>query len=377
MADKRKILVVDDEEPIRDSCNQVLSKAGHECHTAVDGIEGLRLAHQVDPDIVLLDLKMPGMDGLDMLEQMLRTHSHVVCIVITGYATIESAVEAMKRGAFDFLPKPFTPDELRLIVNRGLEQRQLLQEAASLRAEKERMQEYFITIVAHELRSPLLLLKQYLDLVVGGKMGKIDDTAAEMLGGAHSTLTSLLGIIADWLQLARINAGDIAGAAQEVDVWPILERVVRDLAPLAEEKGVTVTLEPLGDPCRVSAHPESLEIVFKNLVSNAIKYNTPQGSVSMAGTCADGSLRIEFSDTGIGIPEHELPFVFEDFFRVKSSKTAEIPGTGLGLSIVKKILEGHHASIEVTSAVGEGTTFSVILPTLSEQADPAHETPPS
>ena len=94
----------------------------------------------------------------------------------------------MKHGAFDFLPKPFTPEELRLIVTRGLEQRKLLLETAELREEKARMQQYFITIVAHELRSPLLLVKQYLDLIVGGKMGKVDDTAGEMLSGAHSTL---------------------------------------------------------------------------------------------------------------------------------------------------------------------------------------------
>ena len=106
-----------------------------------------------------------------MLEKVLDDPN---CYVITGYATIESAVEAMKRGAFDFLPKPFTPDELRLIVNRGLEQRKLLLETTALREEKERMKQYFITIVAHELRSPLLLVKQYLDLVVGGKMGTID-----------------------------------------------------------------------------------------------------------------------------------------------------------------------------------------------------------
>jgi len=243
MADQLTVLVVDDEEPIRDSCRQVLTKAGYECHTAVDGIEGLHFAHQVDPDLVLLDLMMPGMDGLSMLDQRLRIHPNVVCIVITGYATIESAVDAMKHGAFDFLPKPFTPDELRVIVTRGLDQRTLLLETAALREEKRRMQQYFISIVAHELRSPLLLIKQYLDLIVGGKMGTVDEVAGEMLAGAHSTLTGLLSIIADWLKLARIDAGDIAGGMEEVDVRAILEKVVEELGSRADDASVALRLD--------------------------------------------------------------------------------------------------------------------------------------
>jgi signal transduction histidine kinase len=299
---------------------------------------------------------MPGMDGLSMLDQLLKTHPNVVCIVITGYATIESAVDAMKHGAFDFLPKPFTPDELRVIVTRGLDQRKLLLETAALREEKRRMQQYFISIVAHELRSPLLLVKQYLDLIVGGKMGTVDEVAGEMLAGAHSTLTGLLSIIADWLKLARIDAGDIAGGMEEVDVRTILEKVVEELKPRADEASVTLRLDRSLPSCSVTAHADALSVVFRNLVSNAIKYNKPAGTVVLEGTCIDGNLRVDVMDTGMGIPEAEIPFIFEDFFRVKNSKTAEIPGTGLGLSIVKKIVEGHHGSVEVESTEGEGTS---------------------
>jgi len=364
MADRQTVLVIDDEEAIRDSCRQVLTKSGFDCHTAIDGIEGLHVAHQVEPDVILLDLMMPGIDGLSVLKQVLETHPNTVCIVITGYATIESAVDAMKRGAFDFLPKPFTPEELRLIVSRGIEQRKLLQETAELRAEKERMKQYFITIVAHELRSPLLLVKQYLDLIVGGKMGTIDDTAREMLEGAHGTLTGLLDIIADWLELSRISAGDIAGGMEETELWPVLESVVEEMKPFAEGKNVSLRLEPPPDSCAVNAHAKSMAVVFKNLVSNAIKYNRPEGTVTIEGLCVDGNLRVQVRDTGIGIPEKEVPFIFEDFFRVTSSKTADIPGTGLGLSIVKKIVEGHHGTVDVESSENEGTAFEVRLPLL-------------
>lgn len=369
MSDRPTVLVVDDEEAIRDSCVQVLRKAGYECHAGVDGYQGLSLAHELEPDVLLLDLMMPGLDGYEVLEQVMRTHTNSVVIVITGYATIESAVEAMKRGAFDFLPKPFTPDELRLIVNRGLEQRRLLQETAALREEKERMKQYFITIVAHELRSPLILAKQYLDLVVGGKMGQVDDTARELLDGAHGTLVGLLDIIADWLKLARINAGDIAGGMEEVEIKPILEKAVEETRPFARDKAVELNLESIDESCPLSAHPESLDVVFKNLITNAIKYNREGGSVTVTAKCADGRLEVAVADTGMGIPAEEQGFVFEDFFRVKSSKTADIPGTGLGLSIVRKIVEGHHGTIELESEEGMGSTFTVSLPLL-QRAEP-------
>jgi two-component system sensor histidine kinase/response regulator len=317
---------------------------------------------------------MPGMDGLSMLEQLVKTHPNVVCIVITGYATIESAVDAMKHGAFDFLPKPFTPDELRVIVTRGLEQRRLLLETAALREEKERMQQYFISIVAHELRSPLLLVKQYLDLIVGGKMGSVDETAEEMLSGAHSTLTGLLDIIADWLKLARIDIGDMTGGMEEMDIRPVIEKTVEDLASQAEEAGVDVRLDVGFTPCTIMAHPEAMSVVFRNLLTNAIKYNHQEGTVVVEGTCGDGNLRVDVRDSGMGIPAEDLPFIFEDFFRVKSSQTAEIAGTGLGLSIVKKIVEGHHGSLNVDSALGEGTSVSVFLP-LASCGDEAEEGP--
>jgi signal transduction histidine kinase len=375
MTDRHAILVVDDEEAIRDSCRQVLTKSGYECHTAVDGVEGLHMCHQIEPDVLLLDLMMPGMDGLEVLGQVRKTHPHLVCVVITGYATIESAVDAMKAGAFDFLPKPFTPDELRLIVNRGIEQHELLKETAALREEKERMKQYFITIVAHELRSPLLLVKQYMDLILGKKMGQIDETAEEMLGGAHGTLTGLLDIIADWLKLARTNAGDIAGGLEPTKIMPVLDKVARDLQPFADDKGVTLRIERLNEMCLINGHAESLEVVFKNLVSNAIKYNRPNGSVIVESLCAEGTLKVEVRDTGIGIPKDEMPFIFEDFFRVKSGKTAEIPGTGLGLSIVQKIVDGHHGSVEVESTEGDGTVFTVYLPTVEVREGESRATP--
>lgn len=138
MSEKRTVLVVDDEESMRDSCTQVLTKAGYACETASDGAEGLSRIDELDPDVVLLDLKMPGLDGMEVLDRVVNTHPLTVCIIVTGYATIESAVEATKLGAFDFMAKPFTPDQLREMVESGLDHRRKLVETDGEREQSRR-----------------------------------------------------------------------------------------------------------------------------------------------------------------------------------------------------------------------------------------------
>src|SRR4030066_852723 len=137
MESKSKILIIDDEEVVLDSCTQILKGGNHQIATAMGGDLGLKLIRDFQPDLVFIDLKMPGISGFEVLEKIHGLDPTIVTLVITGYATVDSAVEAMKNGAYDFLPKPFTPDEFRLITQRGLDKRRLVLETISLRREKE------------------------------------------------------------------------------------------------------------------------------------------------------------------------------------------------------------------------------------------------
>jgi DNA-binding NtrC family response regulator len=141
MKNKSKILIIDDEEVVLDSCTQILAGGDYEILTTQDGTSGLKLVEEFKPDLIYVDLKMPGLSGFDVLEQLSDLDPTVVAIVITGYATISSAIDAMKKGAYDFLPKPFTPDEFRIITQRGLEKRRLILETIALRREKEMLRE--------------------------------------------------------------------------------------------------------------------------------------------------------------------------------------------------------------------------------------------
>ena len=145
MYSQANILVIDDEETIRDSCQQALSRSGNRVEVAEEGIKGLEMLGKESFDLVILDLKMPGLSGMEVLKRIKEDESEIVVVVITGYATVESAVEAMKVGAYDFIPKPFTPESLRMIVDRALEKRKLSLENILLRAElKEKISEDMI-----------------------------------------------------------------------------------------------------------------------------------------------------------------------------------------------------------------------------------------
>ena len=132
------ILIVDDEQDIRDGSERILTRMKFDVSTAANGQEALEVFQEIKPDIVLLDLKMPGMDGMEVLERIRNIDDNTIVIVITGYATVETAIEAMKQGAYDFIPKPFDPDQLRIVVNRASDKVRLTREAERLEREKQR-----------------------------------------------------------------------------------------------------------------------------------------------------------------------------------------------------------------------------------------------
>ena len=359
---KATILVIDDEKAIRDSCYQVLSKDGYATETAENGKNGLQKIREVRPDLVLIDLKMPGMGGMELLEKIGQIDPDIISIVISGYATIESAVEAMKRNAYDFLPKPFTPDQLRIVIKRGLERRRLAAESARLRREKMMMRENFITLVSHQLRSPLASVKQYFGVIREGFAGEVTDKQKEIIQKAGGYIDSLVQLINDWLDMSRVEAGRIRDKSEPVSLAAVLSEALEVLKPQAETKKVVPELNSADNLPKLNGDPKCLKEAFLNLLSNGIKYNREGGRVTVTVREQGDDLVIEVSDTGIGISRENLPFIFDEFFRIKSKETQHITGTGLGLSIARKIIEAHNGCVKVVSEPGRETTFSILLP---------------
>lgn len=482
-----KILVVDDEIGIRKGCDRVLRSEGHEVLLAERGSEGLEIlkAHP-EIDLVLVDLRMPGMSGFEFLDQARPLAPETVFAVITAYATIESAVEATKRGAYDFIAKPFTPDDLLRLVNRALERVTLIRERNRLEADRrqrllelaaekgrlrtivdcmadgvlvcnaegrlvlynpaalrmldfapvgeeplpardlpcaefvslleqasrekkhlsaeiklgsgsaekwalanvapvlepasgsflgtvsvlrdvtelkrvEHLKAQFVNMVAHELRAPLAAVDSYLAAMEEGYVRE-PARQREIVGRSRQRLRALLDLVADLLDVSRMETGTVRREIAILDLAAVLKEVVDLMGPMAEEAAVSLEFHGAPKLPPVAADREEMVRLFTNLVSNAVKYNRKGGAVRISVDQEGPYLRVAVEDTGVGISKEGIERLFSEFFREKREETRHVTGTGLGLSIVKRIVDFYQGRIDVESELGKGSTFTVRLP---------------
>ena len=361
MPPEHTILVIDDEEVVLDSCTQVLASGDCQVLTAGNGAEGLKRLEEVQPDLIFVDLKMPGLSGLEVLERIRGKHPLMVVIVITGYATVSSAVEAMKKGAFDFLPKPFTPEELRLIAKRGLEHSRLVQQTIALRREKEMLRENFAAIVSHELKSPLGALQQNLFVLIAELEDQLSEDQKQRFERLKVRLEDLVKLIHSWLRILSVDINKLKETFQSVSLPVVVSKAVETVQPHATRKAIEVQssiAEPLP---RVSGDEGSLVEVLVNLLGNAVKYSFPNGKITVRAEAQGQQVLISVTDTGAGIAKEDLPHLFQDFVRGQTQPEG-VSGCGLGLAISHRIVEVHGGSIAVESEPGKGSTFTVGLP---------------
>jgi signal transduction histidine kinase len=220
----------------------------------------------------------------------------------------------------------------------------------------------FVQMVTHELRSPLSAVQSMLRVLEQGYVGPITSKQQDLIQRSQRRVSFLLALVNDLLELAAGKVEQLKGEKKEVVLNEIIARVTELMQTSAEEKGLELKVEIAEEPLALVGIEESLERVFMNLVSNAVKYTPAGGSVAVRAWSEDDQIRVKVSDTGIGIPEEALPRIFDEFYRAKNAKAMEMEGTGLGLSIAKDVVEQHRGQISVESVVGEGSTFYVTLP---------------
>lgn len=356
------IVVIDDDYAMRLSCEQILGKTGFEVRSYEDGARGLEGVAERRPALVVVDLKMPGLSGLDVIPRIREIDPGIVIVVITGYATIGTAVDAMKAGAYDFLPKPFSPDELRLIVRRGLERRRLLKESQHGEVERELMKRRFVTFVSHQLKTPLVAVHQYLEVLQ--RLGDNAGAGAKRREWIERCLVrtrEMRTLIDDWLTLSQLEGGTLSRHRVDFDLRALLGHLVDEHAELAAGEGVRLELIP-GPPLPVHGDRTCLSVLFENLIANAVRYNHPDGTVRVEGRVDSGEVVVAITDTGMGIPAGDLPYLFDEFYRVRRSGGEAVAGTGLGLPISRRVALEMGGTIEVESTEGTGSTFRVRLP---------------
>ena len=374
MADEKvlSLLIVDDEYGMRLGVKRSLRHFSIETEDtgetvrfsiteAASGEEAIALMKESSPDIVLLDNKMDGMSGIDVLRWINENELDLMAIMITAYASIETAITATKQGAYDFLPKPFTPAELKVSVRQAAAHLVTLRQARELEREKKRVRFQFISVLAHELKAPLGAIEGYLYLLRDG-IG-MDDPAVHdrVVKRSLVRLSGMRKLIYDLLDLTRLESGQKKRELNDLDVLECIRNSLETMKPEADRRGIPITLESSTDEIVMLADSGELEIVFNNLISNAVKYNRDNGSVTIKVVDEPHQIRIAVTDTGIGMSEKEVEKLFGEFVRIRNSKTRNILGSGLGLSIMRKIASLYNGGVTVESTPDVGSTFTVTL----------------
>ncbi len=217
-------------------------------------------------------------------------------------------------------------------------------------------------MVSHELRSPVASIIQLVTVILEGLAGELAEKQRELLSRAQLKLQSLLDLINDLLDVAKIESGHAFQQQIPLQLGEVVEQTVALLRPRAESHRVLLEVALPPELPLIHADPRCMEELLTNLISNAIHYSPDGGKVRVAALSHGDYLEVLVQDGGVGIEAEELPKIFDKFYRVKHPKTRQVIGTGLGLAIVKGIVESHRGSIEVESEPGVGTTFRVLLP---------------
>jgi two-component system sensor histidine kinase/response regulator len=370
MTQTLRILVVDDEPGMQQGIARAMRDfrlplpymqidVGFEVCTIDSGEAALEEIGKARPDILMLDHKLPGISGLDVLERVVHNDG-MLTIMITAYASLETAVTAIKRGAYDFLAKPFTPIELRDVVSKAARSIILAQQAKKLAEEKRQIRFQFISVLAHELKSPLAAVEGYLHIVKDRSAGDEQQVYNQMLQRSLIRLEGMRKLIGDLLDLTRIESGQKKRELSDVDLRKAAQNAIETFAPLAKDRNIGIELKGDESVC-LAADIGEIEIILNNLVSNAVKYNRDNGRVEIVLKNEDGGIRITVSDTGIGMSKEDTARLFEDFVRIKNEQTRNILGSGLGLSIVKKLVRLYSGDVSVASTPGKSTAFTVRL----------------
>jgi two-component system, sensor histidine kinase and response regulator len=372
-----RVLVVDDELGIREGCRRALTAKGFEVEVAENGPAGLHKLREGAYDILLVDAMMPGMSGLEMLQNARKLYPELICIIITGYATVELAVQAMREGAHDFVAKPFTPALLLQVMNRELDRQRLKREAQRVRdleeelrgvtqakSEMEKMaaiESRFMLTMVHVLRAPVAVMQNSVQLIRKGYVSP--EELPQFLSRVDLRAGELLAILDDILVLSRLKEGLGTRTAEPVSVAEVLESVCSSFRKEAMESQLTISTEVADRPL-FQGNPDHLRLLWSQLLSNAIRYAPKEGRITLSLTThpQGGQIQGAVSDTGIGIAPEEIPRIFEEFYRTEAAKSMRETGTGLGLPIVQLVLSLYGGTIAIDSTPGKGSTFRFTLP---------------
>jgi len=377
-AELPQVLVIDDEIGPRESLRMLL-KPSYQVHTADSVERGLQLLTEKKPDAIVMDIRMPGMTGIEGLRRIRQIDPHLSVIMLTGFGALETAKEALRLGANDYISKPFDAREMQEVISRNVERTRLHRNSESAASEIKELNNRLLQELAqkerlaslgqasaefvHDIGNPLTIVWGYVQLLAKKleDSGRADDPSA-VGSNELEIIEQNVRLCRDLLTMWQSYGSADAAPHQMVSISDIVREVVESVGAMAKENGVQVRWHLTEQNSVLNGDPVQITRAIQNVIINAIQASTEsKGQVEVSCIRKDFYVDVLVADTGHGIQPDQIAKIFDPYFTTKQGKS----GTGLGLYITKKVVEDHGGSIKVDRTPGAGTTITIRLPLLN------------
>lgn len=379
-ADLPQVLVIDDEMGPRESLRMLL-KPIYQVHTA-DSVEiGLKLLNEKKPDAIVMDIRMPGMTGIEGLRRIRQIDPHLSVIMLTGFGALETAKEALRLGANDYISKPFDAREMREVISRNVERTRLHRTSESAAGEIKELNNRLLQELAqkerlaslgqasaefvHDIGNPLTIVWGYVQLLAKKleESEPTDDPNAVSSNKELEIIEQNVRLCRDLLTMWQSYGSVEATPHKLISISDIVREVVAGVGAMAKETPVELKCEVTEDPCSLMGDAVQITRAIQNVIINAIQASgdRKKGTVEVSCIRKDFYVDVRIADTGQGISPEQIARIFDPYFTTKQGKS----GTGLGLFITRKVVDDHNGSIKVDSTPGIGTTITIRLPLIN------------
>jgi len=351
-------MIVDNEAIIRDLCRRALQ--GFQLIEACDGMEALALFEKGGADVILTDVMMPNMGGIELLRRVKEIEPTIVVIMMTGFADKEIILEALKADADDFITKPLNLLQLKTTVDKSIVKKALKEEVANLKS-LDRFKTNFLSLVSHKFRTPITAISLFLQNLGAGVCDPEDASFRQNVRLIYEESRHLEQLVADLLNFSRVMDTGLGLKLEPCELEKIILSIFTESHEVAGKPGIKVSLE-MDELPPLMLDREKIAFAIRQIIDNAYKFSVNEGQVAVTLKEVNGAYRICIEDNGIGMAKEELPKIFEKFYQVDSSRTGQIRGFGLGLYYAKEFVRLHDGNITIESEPGKGTRVVITLP---------------
>lgn len=355
----RGILIVDDEDVIRELCAKALR--GYRILQAADGAEALSILEKETVDVVLTDIMMPQMNGLDLLKAVKEREPTQVVVVMTGYADKEIILRALKADADDFISKPINLLQLKTTIDKALEKKALKEELVQLKR-MDRLKSDFLGLISHKLKTPTTAISLFIQNLAQGIGDPTDPVFQKTLSLIMEESEYLNYLIKDLLYYSEIILQEGPPRLAPVNPGELTATVLKELQRYCQKKELTLQSSLNNSLPEMNLDRQRIAFALRALLENAIKFTPPGGTICLAAQVREDSVRLVVQDSGPGIPREELPKIFEKFYQVDPARTGQVRGFGLGLYYARQFAQNHGGNILLECPPGGGTVATLILP---------------